>query len=152
MGSPVNTIQPCYVSLLSDISQPPAQGQNAPLGFFTQFMNDAVASTGAGSVQPENPVAASAAAVPQVTAATTAASAPRTIQVQIDTNPGPLNGRPIAPEGCVETGQWAVLPDGSYFSAADVTAAGIATLHAPPTGWQSTATGQTLEKLLGAVS
>jgi hypothetical protein len=72
------------------------------------------------------------------------ASTPRTIQVAFDTTPGALYGRPIAPEGASLTGQWAVLADGSYFSASDVNDSGVATLHAPPEGWRSMPTGETL--------
>ena len=160
MGSPVTTIQPSYVSLLSDISsnQPAGQTTAAPLGFFSQCMDEAIADAAASSqivstiaeaTTPSAPVATPAA--PAVSQATSPA-APKTIQVQIDATPGALYGRPIAPEGAVETGQWAILPDGSYFSASDVNSSGLATLHAPPAGWQSSATGQTLDKLLGVLA
>ncbi len=150
MGSPVTAIPSSYVSLLSDISLNPSASQppEAPLGFFSQFMNEAVANSAAVSAQP----ATSSGLTPPNPQQTAAPAAPKTIQVNFDTNPGPMFGRPIAPEGSAETGQWAVLPDGSYFSDTDVTASGLATLHSPPAGWQNTQTGQTLEALFGEMS
>jgi hypothetical protein len=150
MGSPVTAIPSSYVSLLSDISPSSSASQSpeAPLGFFSQFLNEAVANSAAVATQPAS---SSVITTPNASQAA-AAAAPKTIQVNFDTNPGPMYGRPIAPEGSAETGQWAVLPDGSYFSDTDVTASGLATLHPPPAGWQNTQTGQTLEALFGEMS
>jgi len=150
MGSPVTAIPSSYVSLLSDISPNPSASQSseAPLGFFSQFMNEAVANS---TAVPTQPTGASGLTAPNPSQAT-ASVAPKTIQVNFDTNPGPMYGRPIAPEGSAETGQWAVLPDGSYFSDTDVTASGLAALHSPPTGWQNSQTGQTLEALFGEMA
>jgi hypothetical protein len=140
MGSAGTAIQPVYISLLSDISphQSASQPSEPAVGFFDQIMTDAVAST-----HVDTPAASSQ------PVSSNAGTTPNTVQVQFDTTPGPLFGRPIAPSGASDIGQWAVLPDGSYFSASDVSATGLATLHAPPAGWQNTSTGQTLTSPAG---
>ena len=147
MSSAGTAIQPVYVSLLSDISPNPSSSQASqpPLGFFDQFMADAVANARVSDTHVSNAMGASSPAPNSSTGA-----APNTIQVSFDTTPGPLYGRPIAPSGSTDIGQWAVLPDGSYFSAGDVSADGIATLTEPPAGWQSTPTGQALTSPAGS--
>lgn len=154
MSSAGTAIQPVYVSLLSDISNPGASQTAAPpLGFFSQVMAHALAAVSAAASAAAGPVAASGkASASSPTASSPIAGATNTIQVQFDTTPGPLYGNPIAPSGSSETGQWAILPAGSYFSASDVSADGTATLTAPPADWQSTPTGQTLTSPAGSAN
>jgi hypothetical protein len=128
MNSIGTTIQPTYNPLLSG-TNPSASPSSESTGGFNQVLNDSMGTDASAPIQ---------------SASSKADPAPQTIQLQFDTNPGPFYGRPIAPEGASEIGQWSVLPDGSYFSISDVDANGIATLHAPPSGWQTTPTGQTL--------
>jgi hypothetical protein len=130
MGSIGKVIQSTYVSLLSDISSNPSSQAPASIVDPIDFKQALAKATTADS--------------PSQTA-----SSPHTLQVEFDTNPGALYGRPIAPGGSASVGDWTVLADGSYFSASDVDASGLATLHAPPTGWQETPAGETLTSPAG---
>jgi hypothetical protein len=141
MGSVGNSIHSAYYSLLSDISSLPADSQ--PAGSVKDFSKAFMEASATQTAAP----APSAGGGSE--ASSTPALPPHTLQLQFDTTPGPFYGRPIAPEGASETGEWSVLPDGSYFSASDVNASGVATLHAPPTGWQNTPTGETLSSPAG---
>jgi hypothetical protein len=133
MNSIGTTIQPTYNPLLAGTNPAPSQSSEST-GGFNQVLNDSMGNNASAPIQ---------------SASSKADPAPQTIQLQFDTNPGPFYGRPIAPEGASEIGQWSVLPDGSYFSISDVDANGVATLHAPPSGWQTTPTGQTLTSPAG---